>query len=108
MLEFLFYAAIIWMSVVVVKAVMLHMRWSEQRDRVMEDLDRRIRVVDLENLPEHNAILAYDKENQEFLGQGATVEDVKQVIMQRFPQKVFVLGDKIFSGMPQANVEIRN
>ena len=107
MLEFLFYAGIIWLSILIARVFMFRMRWTEQRDQVFKELDQRIRIVDLEQLPEHNSILAYDKENQEFLGQGATIEDVKQVIIQRFPTKVFVLEDKIFSGLPQANLEIK-
>jgi len=107
MMEILYYAVIIWMAVVIARALMQRMEWTVQRDKVLKELDQRIRIVDLEKLPEHNAILAYDKENQEFLGQGSTIEDVKQVIIQRFPSRVFVLEDKIFSGLPQINSEIK-
>jgi hypothetical protein len=107
MLEILFYAAVIWLCVMIARAVSLHTNMAQQRDRVMQELDQRVRIVDLENIPGQNCILAYDKENQEFLGQGADIEHVKQVIMQRFPSKVFVLGDKVFSGIPQANVVVK-
>lgn len=91
----------------VVKVTLARMETQNAMDQLRAEADRRIRVVDLQTVPEHNALLAYDKENNQFLGQGATVDDVKAAIIARFPDKIFILQDKVFSAIPQANSEIK-
>lgn len=107
MTELIGWIVAIYFLVLAVRLVISRMEQTEAFERFKEEADRRIRVVDLQNIPEHNAILAYDKENNQFLGQGTTIDDVKVSIMTRFPNKVFILGDKLFSAIPQANAEIK-
>lgn len=106
-IEVLTWLSIIWMVLTVLRVLAAHSEAKEAMTRFRDEADRRIRVVDLERIPEQNSILAYDKENNQFLGQGHTVEDVKQCIIQRFPTKIFILGDKVFSALPQVNMENR-
>ena len=62
------------------------------------EADKRIRVVQLEKIPtQGNLILAYDGENNDFLGQGKTEQEVKESIMSRYPEKFFILEDTVFS-----------
>ena len=91
----------------VVKVSLAKIESQQAMDRVYKEADRRIRIVDLQPLPEHNALLAYDKEHSQFLGQGITEEDVKLSIMTRFPDKIFILHDKVFSALHRANAEIK-
>ena len=72
-------------------------RLEKMHQEFMEQADRMIRIVQLEPLPDQGTILAYDKENNQFLGQGKDEDDVKNNIMQRFPEKVFLLNDKPFT-----------
>lgn len=65
--------------------------------RLLEHADTMIRIVKLEPLPEQDTILAYDLEDNQFLGQGSDEDEVKQSIMKRFPEKLFVLNNKPFS-----------
>jgi hypothetical protein len=90
----------------VVKVTLAKIESQEAMTKVYQEADRRIRMVDLQSVPEHNALLAYDKENNQFLAQGTSVEDVKRAIMARFPDKIFILQDKVFSALPHVNGEI--
>ncbi len=110
MTEFIGWIVAFYFLILAVRMVIARAEASEAMDRFRAEADRRIRIVDLETVPEHNSILAFDKENNQFLGQGQTIDDVKASIMARFPDKLFILEDKLFSAIPQvnqANVEIR-
>jgi hypothetical protein len=110
MTEFIGWLVAFYFLILVVRMVIARAETSEAVEKFRAEADRRIRIVDLETVPEHNSILAFDKENNQFLGQGQTIEDVKACIMSRFPDKMFILGDKLFSAIPQinqANVEIK-
>lgn len=88
-----------WAVMLVLRFIVSRSEAQEKMDAFREEADKRIRVVQLEPLPDSNTILAYDGENNQFLGQGATVEEIKKHIMERFPSKVFILGDKVFSAL---------
>jgi len=75
------------------------------RDKLMHHADMMIRIVKLEPLPEQGTILAYDLENNQYLAQGQDEDQVKQAIMQRFPEKVFVLNDRPFSANEKVKVK---
>lgn len=62
-------------------------------------VDEHVRMVHLEHVKEQGLMYAYDKENNEFLGQGRTVDEVKQMIMQRWPQKIFYLNSDMFTAL---------
>jgi hypothetical protein len=106
MTEFIGWLVVLYFLILTIRVVVSRIETNEAIDKFKQEADRRIRIVDLQTIPEHNAILAYDKENNQFLGQGNTIDDVKAVIMSRFPDKVFIIGDKIFSAL-QANTEIK-
>ena len=62
-----------------------------------EELDKKIRVIRLET--HGNLLFAYDGENHEFLAQGLTEEELRQKVMTRFPNKIFLLNEKPFSAL---------
>lgn len=107
MTEFIGWLVALYFVFLAVRVIVSRMEHQVALEKVREEADKRIRIVDLENLPEHNSFLAYDKENNQFLGQGATIEDVKSTIMARFPDKIFILHDKVFSALHKANAEIK-
>ena len=74
-------------------------RLSEIEDHVLQEADRRIRVVKLEQVPDHKTILAFDQENHDFLGQGSDETEVKKCIMERFPEKIFLLDGTPFTAL---------
>ena len=95
-------------------AVLLALRFIFERadinqkvELVKAEADKRIRIVQLEKIPtQGNLILAYDGENNDFLGQGMTVQEVKDSIMARYPEKFFILEDKVFSKL-QDRLEVQ-
>jgi len=90
---------IVWAVLLLLRIIANRAEASEQMDKVREIADARIRVVQLEPVPDKGLILAYDGENHQFLGQGLDIEDVKVRIMERFPEKIFLLDDKVFSAL---------
>jgi hypothetical protein len=58
-------------------------------------LDEKIRVVRLEKY--EDCLLAYDEENNHFLGQGISEHEIKERLMSRFPDKIFLLDKQPFS-----------
>lgn len=107
MTELIGWFVAIYLLVLVVRAMISRMEAQENFDKFKAEADRRIRIVDLQPIPEHNALLAYDKENNQFLGQGITEDEVKHSIMTRFPDKIFILHDNVFSALHRANTEIK-
>lgn len=107
MTEFIGWLVALYFVFLAVRLIVARMEHQVAFDKVRAEADRRIRIVDLESLPEHNSYLAYDKENNQFLGQGTTIEELKSTIMARFPDKIFILHDKVFSALHNANAEIK-
>lgn len=63
---------------------------KEQRyAAVKQYLDRIIHRVDVEIV--NGITYWFDRDNNVFLGQGQTVEDIIEVIKQRFPDHIFLL-----------------
>lgn len=98
-MEIFTYIGIAWAVMMVLKLLAARAEIRETVDLVRAEADRRIRVVKLEPVPDKGLILAYDGENHEFLGQGVTDEEIKQRIIERFPEKIFLLNDKVFSAL---------
>jgi hypothetical protein len=90
---------IVWAVWMVIKTVLITIGSKIEREEIKEKIAERIRVVRLEELDDHNTILAYDAENNQFLGQGQTDEEIKKNIVDRFPERVFILGEQVFSGL---------
>ena len=80
-----------------------HVR-NKERDEIRAELDEKIRVVRLENLPEYNTILAYDAENNRFLGQAADEQELENIIKERFPKNIFVLNKRMFTAMHELQI----
>jgi hypothetical protein len=98
MLDLLIYLGVAYFVIRSVTILLFRsMENNETKQRMMEHADRMIRIVQLEPLPEHGTILAYDKENNQFLGQGAS---------ERFPEKIFLLNDKAFTAKDDVKVKI--
>jgi len=63
---------------------------KEQRyAAVKQYLDRIIHRVEVDVI--NGVIYWFDRDNNVFLGQGQTVEDIIEVIKQRFPDHIFLL-----------------
>lgn len=91
---------VVWAVMLVFRALAVRMEADERVEALKAEADERIRMVTLETVPEHeNLIFAYDIENNQFLGQGTSVEEVKSRIIERFPQKIFLLDNKVFTGL---------
>ena len=77
--------------------------------QIREHLDEKIRVVRLEKIEEQqDLILACDGENNRFLAQGKTEEEIQHVIMQRFPKMIFLMNQKPFSALDLKDFGLKN
>ena len=77
---------------------------KKDREVIREKLDEQIRVIAIEKLEEQNMILAYDAENNKFLGQGTTEDELESIIKQRFPHNIFLMNQRIFSAIEGIDV----
>lgn len=98
-MEIFTYIGIAWAIMMILKFMAARAETRATVDLVRAEADRRIRVVKLEPVPDKGLILAFDDENHDFLGQGTNNEEVKQRIIERFPEKIFLLNDKVFSAL---------
>ena len=104
-MEILALFGFIWMCMAVLGAISEFRDNARLRDDLRDKLDRTIRVIELEKLPAHGGlILAYDAENNQFLGQGMTITELKQAVMSRFPERIFLLDKEAFSARPDFKV----
>ena len=62
---------------------------AQKYEAVKKYLDRIIHRVEVEVV--NGVTYWFDRDNNAFLGQGLTVEDIIEVIKQRFPDHVFLL-----------------
>ena len=62
---------------------------AQKYEAVKKYLDRIIHRVEVEVV--NGVTYWFDRDNNAFLGQGRTVEDIIEVIKQRFPDHVFLL-----------------
>jgi hypothetical protein len=99
-----------WALLLALRFIVERAEFKNKIELVKTEADKRIRIVQLEKIAtQGNLILAYDSENNDFLGQGATVQEVKESIMSRYPEKFFILEDKVFSKIQdQLEVQIGN
>ena len=98
-MEIFTYIGIAWAVMMILKLLVARAEIRQTVDLVRAEADRRIRVVKLEPVPDKGLILAFDDENHDFLGHGTSDEEVKQRIIERFPEKIFLLNDKVFSAL---------
>lgn len=93
---------IIFILIIASFAVSLYLTYNSMRlkrylnETFKEKLDEIIREVKVE---EHNNVTYwFDKENDRFLAQGATVQEIREVLQKRFPKNIFVVNHEIFIG----------
>lgn len=104
-MEIFTYIGIAWAVMMIVKLLVARAEIRQTVDLVRAEADRRIRVVKLESVPDKGLILAFDGENNDFLGQGTSDDEIKQRIIERFPEKIFLLNDKVFSALKLEGIE---
>lgn len=96
LIEYLILGVLLWVGfqiiVLMVRAKDISNHVADMRTALAE----KIRVIKLETYNE-SVILAYDSENNDFLGQGNSIDELKKCIIERFPTKIFILNDKVFS-----------
>lgn len=101
-LEIFTILGVIWAVWMVLKMIATRAITAQQHEQLKEQIAERIRVVELEKVEEQgNVLLAYDKEDNRFLGQAADVEGIKTALMSRFPNQIFILNGEPFSALPQ-------
>lgn len=88
---------LVWAVLISIELIGLRIGAKSKIEKMKEHLDSVIRVIQIETIG--NLLLAYDAENQEFLAQGASIDEVQSNIMSRFPKKIFLLDEKPFSAM---------
>lgn len=64
---------------------------EDHRNKVISVLDKMIREVNIET--HHGLAYWFDKENDRFLAQGSTSQEIIAVLKERFPDNVFLLPD---------------
>jgi hypothetical protein len=106
MTEIFTFIGVLWFVLLCLRFVAERASIKNEINKVREIADARIRVVQLEPVTEKGLILAYDGENHDFLGQGLDIDDVKSRIMARYPEKIFLLDDKVFSAL-KLNLEVK-
>ena len=105
-MEIFTYLGILWIALQIFDYLSSRANRFEMQRAVREKLDRTIRMVNLEEVPGQNGlILAYDVENNQFLGQGTSVDEIKENIMKRFPERIFLLDGTAFSALPNFEVK---
>lgn len=68
------------------------------KQAIVSVLDKMIREVNIET--HHGLAYWFDKENDRFLAQGATSQEIITVLKSRFPDNVFLLPDGQVLGAP--------
>jgi hypothetical protein len=104
-MEFFTYIGIFWCVLQLMKFFSARAEFKQKIENIREEADRKIRIVQLEPLPGQKTILAYDAENNHFLAQGKNEEEIKQRIMKRFPEKIFLLRDEPFTALPNTIIK---
>jgi hypothetical protein len=84
------------------KSIVTAMAIRDQVHEIKAELDAKIRIVELEVIGQQ--MFAYDKENNQFLGQGLSEEEVKQSLMKRFPDFIFLLNEEPFTANKEYNL----
>lgn len=98
-MEFFTYLGIFWVIFMTSKLLVTRAVDRVDVEELKEELDNKIRMVVLEPLSAHKTILAYDAETHQFLGQGETKVEMIKNIVTRFPTKIFIIEDEVFSAL---------
>ena len=69
---------------------------KELEDSIRNKLDSIIHEVKVEQ--HKDTMYWFDKEDDKFIAQGQTLDEIKEVLRQRFPKHIFVLDKQLFVG----------
>jgi hypothetical protein len=94
LIDVLIYATVIWISLRVIHFVVTAFEISNLEDRVerLKYLNSIIHDVKIEK--QDDMEYWFDKDSDQFLGQGKSVEEIASVLKSRFPEHVFLLGER--------------
>lgn len=92
MIDILVWAFIIWSLLQFARVIVNAMALKEVQVKVKEHLDKIIHEVKVEK--HQDTEYWFDKETDQFLGQGKTIEEITAHIKSRFPNHIFVLPPK--------------
>jgi hypothetical protein len=97
-MDFFTFLGIFFAVWIVLKMIAGHVTQRVELENLKQRIGEKIRVVRLEEPSElGDLILAYDQENDQYLGQGTNYDEVKQRIIDRFPDRIFLLNGEPFS-----------
>jgi hypothetical protein len=103
-LEIFTFLGVVWAGWMLIKIIVTRVDIAQQHEKLKGQIGERIRVVELERLEDQgNILLAYDQENNRFLGQAQDVDGVKATLMARFPDQIFILNGEPFSALETIN-----
>lgn len=68
--------------------------------RVNESIRERLNEIvhDIKVEKHHETIYWFDKDNDKFIAQGKTVDEIREVLKQRFPKHIFVVEGELMVG----------
>lgn len=89
MIEIAIWIFIIWGVVQIINAALTVVAVKEISEKVKDHLNKIIHEVSVEKHGEME--YWFDKETDQFLGQGKTVEEITAHVKSRFPDHIFVL-----------------
>jgi hypothetical protein len=82
---------------------------KQAMETARETIAEHIRVIKLEKVSSHDdLLLAFDAENNNFLGQGFTEDEIKECIMSRYPRHIFIMNERIFSAIKDITNDAAN
>lgn len=94
---------VVWAITLVLRLLITRIEHKEFVNNIKQQVADRIHEVQLEKIEESgNLLLAYDKENNRFLGQADSVDNLKTVLMQRWPDRIFIINGEPFSALEKA------
>lgn len=94
LMDTLFIALAVWIGIKVIQAILTGFEITHLEERVekLKYLNSIIHNVKIEK--QGDMEYWFDKDSDQFLGQGKTLEEVINVLKSRFPEHVFLLGDR--------------
>ena len=70
--------------------IMFHLKMKSMLDSIANAPKPELKVVNINLVKMDHAVLAYDRETQMFLGQGATKDELIAILRKRFPNTNFM------------------
>lgn len=89
MIEFIVWGFIIWCVVRIISFSISMSEMKKTHEKIIDHLDKIIHEVNVEQHGEMN--YWFDKDTDQFLGQGLTIEEITAHVKSRFPDHIFIL-----------------